>query len=256
VAVAFRGTLGQMRRFAAVFLAPAVPALLAAVIFACGSDASTSSMPATPDSGGLDAPTGDDSGGSTDSGNGGGDAGDASDAGDDGAPPGTCAAYCAKIMASCTGASAQYPSTDACLAACATFPPGTPGNTSGDSLACRATHTGSATPSECANAGPTGGDTRAVDGGGTCGDGCAAFCDLAQTVCTGTNAQFADKATCLSSLGCGFFAPLANPPYSMADTSKNDFGCRMYYLTLAAADSASAVTNCKKIVPGSTVCTN
>jgi hypothetical protein len=47
---------------------------------------------------------------------------------------------------------------------------------------------------------------------------------------------------------------IKHPPYSTADTTDNDFGCRMYHLLLAA-ETGMVGTECPKIVPGSSVCT-
>ncbi len=80
-----------------------------------------------------------------------------------------CANYCSIIEASCTGVSPQaaadkqYASNAECLTACAAFTPGTPGATTGNTLACRiyhATVAGSApqpgnADTHCAHAGKT-----------------------------------------------------------------------------------------------------
>jgi hypothetical protein len=89
--------------------------------------------------------------------------------------------------------------------------------------------------------------------GGVCGNGCEAFCMAAQAICTGTNKQFADVPTCMSD--CAGYAQVKNPPYSIADVSTNDFGCRVFHLTLAAAGPTEALMHCPHIVPNSPVCT-
>lgn len=168
----------------------------------------------------------------------------------------TCADYCTENLANCKDATKQWPSQDSCLAACATFAAGTPGDTSGNSLACRVYHTGAAkmdAATHCHHAGPTSGDRDPTDAvGGPCGEGCEAFCNIAQAVCTGANAQYKSAAECVAE--CGKFK--ASPaPYSTADTAADTFGCRVYHLSVAATDAASADTHCAHIVLASTTCT-
>jgi hypothetical protein len=192
--------------------------------------------------------------------------GDATSSGDaetgDAAALSACQVYCNAIMSACTGASAQYPTMGSCLGSCAAYPAGAPTDTSGDTLGCRSHYLPQAltTPATyCAYAGPAGG---AVFGDGgpaasvTCGDGCDSFCAIVMTVCTGTNTQFANTAVCLS--GCNSNAALRNPPYSTADTTLNDNGCRMFYATSAAdpgEDASAFLHDCDKVVPGSYACT-
>jgi hypothetical protein len=172
------------------------------------------------------------------------------------APNTPCGAYCAAIMTYCTGANAQYPSFESCLGACAPLPLGTASDTSGDTLGCRAHYAAQAQSSPataCANAGPTGGgDIKGGSTAGACGDACEAFCTIAQTVCDGTNKQFADVPTCMGA--CRSFTPTQNPPFSTADMTTNDYGCRMNQLTTASANATSVQTYCPHIVPNSSTC--
>ena len=168
-----------------------------------------------------------------------------------------CKSYCAEVMTNCKTANEQYKSMDSCMNVCAALPPGTLGATDGNSLGCRLYHGGApavATPDlHCAHAGPTGGDKIVSDTmAGTCGEGCDAFCTIAGAVCKDANKQFADKETCLTACK-SFKTDVAT--YSTADTDKNDFGCRMYHLSVAATDAMSAATHCAHIVAASTVCT-
>ena len=72
-----------------------------------------------------------------------------------------CTGYCAGVSNVCTGGFAQFPSEAACQATCATWACGTPGETTGDTFFCRATHLAMvvaglvSTLPECVNAGPT-----------------------------------------------------------------------------------------------------
>ena len=99
-----------------------------------------------------------------------------SDAGDGGSTQGTdggiacaagvsremlCSNYCQGLSTICTGANAQFPSVQACLAACngPDWACGTLGQTTGNTLFCRISHLAlaiAAAPAlECPNAGPT-----------------------------------------------------------------------------------------------------
>lgn len=168
-----------------------------------------------------------------------------------------CPSYCTEVAANCKGANEQYKSNEACLAVCAAFTPGTLGATDGNTLACRLYHGGAPAVADavthCPHAGPTGGDKDVSDGAsGTCGEGCDAFCTVAQKVCTGAaNSQYADKEACLTE--CKTFKTDA-ASYSTANVDKNDFGCRYYHLTVAATDAASATAHCPHIKANSSQC--
>jgi hypothetical protein len=128
---------------------------------------------ATGGSGGTGGGTGGATGGTAGSSTGGtagsstgGSAGSAS-GGSAGASAQSCDAFCAAVQAACTDANEQYADEAECQTACATWDPGTPGDTAGDTLACRIYHVGvAATPGmageHCPHAGP--------DGGGVCTD--------------------------------------------------------------------------------------
>ena len=72
-----------------------------------------------------------------------------------------CSSYCQGITSVCTGISAQYPTADACRAACAapTWPCGNLGDTTGNTLFCRISQLAAAftagPTTACPNAGPT-----------------------------------------------------------------------------------------------------
>lgn len=78
-----------------------------------------------------------------------------------------CAGYCTQTMANCMGPNAQYDDAADCMAFCnaAGWPAGTPGETGGNTLACRIYHGGDPASGDpamhCPHAGPT--------GGGVCG---------------------------------------------------------------------------------------
>lgn len=153
------------------------------------------------------------------------------DAGTPTAP--TCASYCAAMAKNCTGPNAQYVTEASCLGTCSAFAQGTTGATSGNTLSCRAYHAG-ASPADaaqhCPHAGPA--------GDGACGSNCEGFCTVAVAKCA-TN--FADIPSCTTA--CNGFA--MNTAHYTANTSTgNNYACRMYHLSVAATDAASATAHC------------
>jgi hypothetical protein len=165
-----------------------------------------------------------------------------------------CTSYCTEVIANCTGANEQYKSMDSCMGVCAGLPPGTIADMGGDTLGCRLYHGGgpakAAPDMHCPHAGPSGGDKDPGGSAGTCGEPCDGFCDAALKVCP---MAYADKAACQTE--CKTFKVDA-ASYSTADTDKNDYGCRMYHLSVAATDAMSATMHCPHIVAASAVCIN
>jgi hypothetical protein len=170
-------------------------------------------------------------------------------------------AYCTDIIAHCTGANAQYPTTtamDQCLGTAASFPVGKTGETSGNTLGCRAYHAGAPAMTDpathCIHAGP-GGD-QVTSAAGTCGDACTSFCNLEIKTCgsldaplTGITAQYQNQAACMTA--CGTFNKTAKYVLNstQAAPSGNSLACRLYHATNAAyytkiGDVAKANTHC------------
>ncbi|WP_437275628.1 hypothetical protein WME90_30825 [Sorangium sp. So ce375] len=178
-----------------------------------------------------------------DDGDGGSGATTSSSTGGDGgggsAPEVSCSTYCTAIMANCSGDGAQYSNQASCEAFCANLPEGTAGDTTGNSLACRAYHADAAktdAPTHCIHAGPSGGDV--------CGTAIETFCEVAPAACPEV---YADKAACdAEAAGFDNAAPYTGPG-SMGDT----LACRLYHLTEAAA---LAVAHCPHIGESSPVC--
>lgn len=170
-----------------------------------------------------------------------------------GDPPGTsstttggdnpgCAMYCAAMMSSCMGVYAQYPSLDSCLGACNGLPAGAPGETSGNSLACRAYHAGMASIApevHCAHAGP--------GGAGACGQNCDGFCAIATAVCP---AEHPAVDGCLAA--CGGF--MDTEPYNTEDAAGDTLACRLYHLTIAATSPSDAEVHCGHTIAESPPC--
>ena len=163
-------------------------------------------------------------------------------------PPPTCAAYCTDVMANCTGDNAQYPLMEACLAFCGSIgklEAGKTGDTSGNTIGCRAYHAGAAKDNpavHCAHAGAA--------GGGVCGTLCGNFCSLAGTICSGANAQFDTEAACETE--CAKFPTTGK--YNA--TSGNTYQCRFYHLGVAGSGGdATAATHCPHVgATGGGVC--
>jgi hypothetical protein len=154
-----------------------------------------------------------------------------------GTPGVTCASYCADITSACSGANQQWPNAAGCEEACAAFAPGTPGDTSMDTLECRAYHAGVAGTTEpevhCIHAGPLG---SGVDAGNGCGtDRCMAFCRIAQEVC-GAEAtySFENEDDCRTQ--CADYVD--DVDFTTNETSGDTLACRMYHLTAALGDPA------------------
>jgi hypothetical protein len=147
-------------------------------------------------------------------------------------------------MANCTGANAQYSTTDSCLGACAAFPAGTIGATGGNNLECRAYHAtnsaGAGATTHCPHAGPA--------GDGVCGSNCEGFCTVALAKCP---AIFADMTACTTACG-GFASNTAR--YNSTVTSGNSFSCREYHLSVAATGPSQATTHCGHIAATSATC--
>ncbi|MBI4448679.1 cupredoxin family copper-binding protein [Candidatus Woesearchaeota archaeon] len=77
-------------------------------------------------------------------------------------PPGPrCADYCTSVQTACVGDNQQYENAQTCLAQCASYRIGTPGETTGDTLSCRTYHAQVASAVDpavhCTHAGPSGG---------------------------------------------------------------------------------------------------
>ncbi len=152
----------------------------------------------------------------------------------------TCETYCADVTAACTGDNSQFADEAACLAYCGTWAQldaGEPGDTDGNSIACRIYHAGVASADEasaaihCDHAGPSGGNV--------CGSWCENYCDLAATNCAGDNALFADGDACTAA--CEAYDDLGGS----GDTDGDTVQCRIYHLGVAGSDGdTSAAVHC------------
>ena len=156
------------------------------------------------------------------------------------APPAEgCDGYCTTIATHCMGPFTQYGSPEMCLASCAAFAPGTPGETAGNTLACRTYHAGVAADADdihCTHAGP-GGDMA-------CGSNCEGFCAIAGNYCPDA---WPDAAACNAAC-IGFDAA---EKYDASDVGGDTLACRLYHVTAAAIDPA---THCAHIKGDSPTC--
>jgi hypothetical protein len=159
-----------------------------------------------------------------------------------------CTTYCTHLAADCTDANAQIIMAN-CMGTCAAFPPGAATDTSGNTLGCRNYHLqnievrGMSAATHCPHAGPVGGPVAgatAVCGASPCDDFCAE-----QTKVCGTDAtpvkventeithRYPTLAACTAA--CATFTKTREA--SPTATSGNDFACRIYHLTNAAAQT-------------------
>jgi hypothetical protein len=171
-----------------------------------------------------------------------------------GNPPSPCDEYCSVITSDCSGKDAQYIDADACHQACRHFPLGTPGETQGNTLACRLTYAKEARSEPytyCTRAGP-GGD-------GECGTNCEGFCTLMMAACTaastGPGHEYFDSlsdchASCNELDDVGSYNTSDGSLQRGADTVQ----CRLYHVgaALAADDS---FTHCSHAL-GDGLCVN
>jgi hypothetical protein len=135
-----------------------------------------------------------------------------------------CPQYCQAIGAACTGSNAQYGSMATCLATCATYLTGAPGEYSRNTLTCRMHFAQAATQDpgmHCRSAGPS--------GGAVCGSPCEAFCTIDLGVCTDRNIVYT-ASECQTA--CAGFNPV--PPYDASQTTGNTLSCRIYHATAAS----------------------
>lgn len=191
----------------------------------------------------------------------------ASDAGDagDSAIPLDCNDYCTAVMNACQGSQAQYQTKDECLTACQFFPVGTAGDTTGDTLGCRAYHAvlAATLPNpHCWHAGPY--------GSSVCGASCDDFCEITLGYCSpdagldGGAPPYASLSDCKTA--CAGFAlapvdagPDASPPpsaYNAGGTNDtgNTLDCREYHLGLALTNAANQQIHCPHTAATSAVC--
>ncbi len=204
-----------------------------------GTSATTTAAPTTGDTGGPSS-SGDPSAASSTSMTGETSSTAAtSTTGDDTGAAVDCDSYCDLVMLNCAGDFSQYGSPETCKTSCAAFAPGSPGDMSGNSLACRHYHAGLAAMANdvhCGHAGP-GGDMA-------CGSNCEGFCAIAGQYCPDA---WPDNDACIAA--CSGFA--TDEVYDANDVAGDTFACRLYHATAASLDPA---THCGHITGDSPTC--
>jgi len=162
-----------------------------------------------------------------------------------------CDHYCATIVEACVMGNQQYADVPSCLSVCASFPPGTLADQTGDTLGCRLYQLGFtdlAADTKCAHGGPSGGDLHGGLGG-ICGDGCEAFCNLETLACTGPDEQYATVVECLAACA-DFPGPSSSDDFDTGDSTGDTFNCRLYHLTAAATEPATHCIHTKPMAAG------
>lgn len=158
-----------------------------------------------------------------------------------------CTTYCTHLAADCTGANAQLSMTN-CMGTCAAFPPGTQADMSGNTLGCRNYHLQNievrnmSAAVHCPHTGPVGGLIADPTAATVCGtSACDDFCAMEAKVCgtdanpvAGVTNRYATTAACMTA--CAGFAK--TPEASPNVVSGDNFACRIYHLTNAAAGAA------------------
>jgi hypothetical protein len=153
----------------------------------------------------------------------------------------SCVTYCQTMIQNCTGDNQEYSTQQVCESMCAFFEPGTPGDMTNDTLACRASHAALAATDpivHCRQAGPL--------GVGTCNtDPCRPFCQLTFNLCEPAgefpfpNGQ-ADAGGTVTDCRteCMSFAYITAAPDGgyigdLAYLSMDNLNCRLYHLESA-----------------------
>lgn len=188
------------------------------------TDANTSSSTAEPADTGSTAATAD----ATDT---------ATTAADTEAAGDACETYCTNALANCTGDNAVYTSMDECMGTCAGLPEGTPTDTAGNTVWCRAYHAGDPAVMDAGMHCPH----ASASGGTVCGTPCEAYCSLMGANCGGEVAVFPSEADCMAA--CAAFPDDA--PFNAIDG--NSAQCRIYHASFPAA--ADPVTHCGHASP-------
>jgi hypothetical protein len=157
--------------------------------------------------------------------------------------------FCDRAMSACntTGTSllGQYSSRSQCLIDAASYPVSNftlQYQTSGNSIDCRTYHAGVASDFTSLATNPTVHCPHTgVAAQGVCGTSCEGYCNLAMFSCTGSLAQYADLATCLT-VCTGFMTE-----GSALDVAGDTLGCRVYHAGVAGTSTGLATAHCPHI---------
>jgi hypothetical protein len=145
-------------------------------------------------------------------------------------PSAACSEFCATVMQNCTGDFAVYQSAATCQAVCAHLPPGSPGDTEGDTVYCRL---------HCAQLAASASEPNvycpaaAPGGSGVCGSDCEAYCVLLEQICPAHfGGIYRDSVDC--NARCGAWPSLG--AFDLGQSSGNSVNCRLWHVSAAALD--------------------
>jgi len=147
----------------------------------------------------------------------------------------TCESYCAAITQACTGSNAQYDTEAHCMATCMQISvAGTAGAMSGNTRACRISHTELAridATTHCPDAGPS--------GGGMCGTTCDAVCDVIVGLCSSLSggSQWGGGNCANNCAGTGI--ALTGTYSTTTAMAGNTVECRLYQATKTNCSGAA-----------------
>jgi hypothetical protein len=150
-----------------------------------------------------------------------------------------CPKYCGDIMATCTGVDQQYPDNATCLRICG----GINGSDAGgnDTIACRSLNVSSAKDEQdpaAKHLDCVGGGIAAINCGAS---QCAAFCNAALALCTGSNAPYPTQSDCVAA--CGAWGPSFDG--QLLSSTGDTLQCRTYHLELSQSGNPSdIITHC------------
>jgi hypothetical protein len=165
--------------------------------------------------------------------------------------PADCAAFCQLEMTECTDDQKIYQSLDQCLAVCNALPAGTPGDTTGNTVACRKYHSYNAlfdAPTHCQHTGPgSEGLCESAKLNTPAAGNCESYCLLLKQACP---SDFEDEATCEKDCAKVPAAPSAGYSYSVApglpstapglpptgEPTGNNVECRLLHVSRALSD--------------------
>jgi hypothetical protein len=154
-----------------------------------------------------------------------------------------CERYCQTVTQTCTGQFAQYSTHATCLGVCALLPPGSPNDTSGNTVSCRLNAAGQA-PLEpsyyCPAAGP--------GGNAVCGTNCEGLCSLVETLCS---EELVDEDVTNCQSACSALADTllyTVAPEAMLYEGKH-VQCRLYHASNAAVGDTEQ--HCQHALGGS-----
>ena len=150
-----------------------------------------------------------------------------------------CDSYCALYESGCKDFS-EYANTEECLAQCAQWPIGLPGETAGDSLGCRSYHVGVANMANpevhCPHAGPSGAMTCVSADAPTCDDYCTTYFGSCK-----------DKLNLYMNMGDCMDQCIEWYPGMKDATAGDSIGCREYHAGVAMAEP---MVHCPHAGPG------